>query len=617
VLLRSCSALRLVLLLGVSLLSAPLQSQTAPPEANGNRVFQTNARIVVLDVVVTGKNRRPLTGLQKQDFVLSEDGHPQTITYFEEHTGAQQLQVTPPDATPNIFTNFPRVKPSDSVTVLLFDSLNTPLDDQSFVREQMLKYLKKANPGHRIAIFTLGTQLRLLQSFTDDPTLLTAAINNRRNGAGPETSTLLQSSAETAATQETSQALMLYAPEAAESIRQFAAEQDSERGEVRLRLTLEALQELAHYLAAIPGRKNIAWFSGAFPVAIVPDPTLPQEFGVQRDNQEEVHKTDALLASAQVAIYPIAAEGVGVDSSSSAATDSRMTQPQLVPQATPQQISNPRNQDTQLRNANRATMDLIAKDTGGAAFYGTNSLTDALDSVTDHGSHFYTLTYTSTNPATDGRFRKIQVALAQPGYQLAYRRGYYADDAKTVQAAAAQPQPKPPVEPLSRFLRPGVPQSTQIPLTLRVTRGAAPPRAAPAAAGGHAPAGNPNQGGDNPNLTGALTRYSVDFMMPARSLQWDPAPDGHRRVSLEAALVVYDREGKAVNWILRQINLNPDAAHYTLAQTSGVNLFLEIDAPDSGVSLRGGIYDLNANLAGTLGIPLRAVVNSPTATSSK
>jgi VWFA-related protein len=408
---RSCSALRLVLLTGglAGLLYPPLQSQTAPSDNNGTRVFQANARIVVLDVVVTGKNRHPLTGLHQNDFVLSEDGHPQIITHFEEHTGAQPLQVNPPDPAPNIFTNIPRVKPSDSVTVLLFDSLNTPLDDQSFVREQMLKYLKRPDPGHRIAIFTLGTQLRMLQNFTDDPALLAAAVNNRKSGAGPETSTLLQSNAEAAATQETSQGLMLYAPEAAESIRQFAAEQNSERGEVRLKLTLEALQDLAHYLAAIPGRKNVAWFSGAFPVAILPDPTLPEEFGVQRDNQGEVHKTDALLASAQVAIYPIAAEGVGVDSSSTAGTDPRMTQPQLVPKTTPLEISNPRNQDTQLRNANHATMDLIAKDTGGAAFYGTNSLTDALDQVTDQGSNFYTLTYTSTNLATDGRFRKIQV----------------------------------------------------------------------------------------------------------------------------------------------------------------------------------------------------------------
>ena len=119
--LRSCSALRLVLLLGglASLLSPPLQgqtpSQTAQPEANGGRVFQANARIVVLDVVVTGKGRRPLTGLHKQDFVLSEDGHRQTITYFEEHTSAQLSPANLPDLPPNVFTNIPRVKPSDAV----------------------------------------------------------------------------------------------------------------------------------------------------------------------------------------------------------------------------------------------------------------------------------------------------------------------------------------------------------------------------------------------------------------------------------------------------------------------------------------------------------------------
>jgi hypothetical protein len=376
-------------------------------------------------------------------------------------------------------------------------------------------------------------------------------------------------------------------------MKQFMADQNSARGDVRIKLTLEAMQELAHYLAAIPGRKNVAWFSGAFPIAIFPDSSLPHEFDAQRDDQEEVRKTDALLTSAQVSIYPIAAEGVAADSGYTAGADPRLAQ---------QQISNPQ-QAGQQRNANHAAMDLIAKDTGGVALYGTNSLSDALDHVIDHGSYFYTLTYTSTNLAIDGKFRKIQVQLAQSGYQLAYRRGYYADDAKSVQAAA-QPTPKPQVEPLSRFLRPGVPDSTQVALTLRVMRGG--PRVAV-----------PEQGGDNPNLKGPVTRYMVDLMIPAQSLLWEPAPQGHRRVNLESALVVYNREGKAVNWILRQINLNPDAAHYTAAQNTGVNLYLEIDAPDTAVALRGGVYDLNADLAGTLGIPLRAVVNSPTATSSK
>ena len=363
----------------------------------------------------------------------------------------------------------------------------------------MLKYLKKPALGRRISIFALGTQLRLLQSFTDDPALLAAALNNRKNGAAPETSPLLQSTAEAAATQETIGALMQYAPDAAADMKQFAAEEGSTRSETRLKLTLEALQELARYLGGIPGRKNVAWFSGAFPLAIFPDSSLPDEFGAERDDQEELRKTDTLLASAQVAIYPIAPEGVATDSLYTAGADPRLTQ---------QQISNPQ-QASQERNANHAAMDKMASDTGGAAFYGTNSLTDALDRVTSHGSYFYTLTYTSTNQATDGKFRKIQVKLAQPGYQLAYRRGYYADDAKSTQAAA-QPAPKPVVEPLSRFLRPGVPQSTQIPLTLRVMRGTAPARSSTMSAG------NPGQGGDNPNLKGALTRYSVDFMIPAR-----------------------------------------------------------------------------------------------------
>jgi VWFA-related protein len=608
---RSCSALRLVLLMGglAGLFSAPLQSQTAPPEANGRRVFQANARIVVLDVVVTGKSRRPLTGLHKQDFVLSEDGHPQILTYFEEHTSAQPAsQPTLLDLPPNVFTNIPRVNSSDAVMVLVLDSLNTPLDDQRYVRAQMLKYLKKLEPGRRVAIFILGTQLRLLQGFTDDPALLVAAISERKNRAGAQISPLLQSDAETAATQETINGLMQYAPDAAADMQQFAAEEGATRSNMRIQLTLVAFQQLAQYLSGIPGRKNVAWFSGAFPAAIFPDPTLPDRFGAQRDDQEEIHKTDALLASAQVAIYPIGAEGVGTDSFSSAGADSRLTQKQL---SQPQQQS-------QERNVNRAAMDVIAKDTGGVAFYGSNSLTDAMDHVVAHGSNFYTLTYTSSNPATDGRFRKIQVQLANsPGYQLAYRRGYYADDAKSVQAAAANPAPKTAADPLSPLLRPGLPQSTQIPFTLHVARGSAPPKTNPALTAAKPAAGIPGQGGDNPDLKGALTRYSVDLMIPAQGLQIASASDGHRHVSVEAALVVYDRQGKPLNWMLRQINLNLDAARYAIAQKSGVNFFLVIDAPADGSSLRSGVYDLNANLAGTLEIPLNAIVLPATTTSSK
>ena len=594
-----CPAYRLGLLLGLaSFLSTPLHSQTATPGENGRQVFQANARIVVLDVVVSGKNARPVSGLDKKDFLVSEDGHPQTITNFEVHTGAQPLQANPTVLQQNIYTNIPRIQQSDSLTVLVLDSLNTPLDDQTHVRTQMLKYLKKLPAGRRMAIFALGTQLRLLQGFTDDPALLTAAINNQKNGK--QVSPLLQTNAEAAATQETIDALRVHAAEAAAAMQQFSAEEDSTRSEVRLKLTLQALQQLARYLGGMPGRKNVAWFSGGFPMVLLPDGNLPNAFGAQRDDQQEVHETDALLAAAQIAIYPIGAEGVAADLLYSAGADSRLTQ---------QQLSRPGWGQAQERNANHVTMDEMAKDTGGVALYGTNDLADALDRVVAHGSYFYTLTYTSTNPATDGQFRKIQVELANlRGYRLAYRRGYYADKANTVQATAAK-SPAPGADPLSPFLRPGLPESTQIPVVLHVLRGSA--------TTGNQARGNSGQGGDNPNLKGVVTRYKVDLMIASHNLQWDPAPDGNRHYKVEAALIVYNREGKPLNWLLRQVNLNLDAARFAIVQANGVNIYLEIDSPDAGVTLRGGVYDLNANLAGTLEIPLSSVVSPAPTTSSR
>ena len=131
----------------------------------------------------------PYRGCTKEDFQVAEDGHPQAITFFEEHSGAHPLTASEsslPPLPPNIFTNIPRVPPSDAVTVLLLDSMNTQLADQSFVHAEMLKYLKSIPPGTRMAIFTLGNHLEYVQGFTDDASLLSAALSNPKLGGGPQ-----------------------------------------------------------------------------------------------------------------------------------------------------------------------------------------------------------------------------------------------------------------------------------------------------------------------------------------------------------------------------------------------------------------------------------------------
>ncbi len=617
---------RLLLVPFLVLPAPPLHAQTAVPDASGRLVFKANVRTVVLDVVVTGHDGKPAKGLHKEDFQVSEDGHPQAITFFEEHSGAHPLtasEASLPPLPPNIFTNIPRVPPSDAVTVLLLDSMNTQLQDQSFVHAQMLKYLKNIPPGTRMAIFTLGNSLGYVQGFTDDASLLSAAIRDPKFGGGPVTSPLLASSGDKASNQTlTSQMAEAIGANpstalsgALAALQQFLAEQSASQTDLRVKNTLEAFQELAGYLAGIPGRKNVIWFSSAFPLVLFPNTDLRDAFAVSREYDPLVRKTDAMLAQAQVAVYPVAAEGNSTDSlynadqrfeaKSSAPAQATQTSataagPESKQQMAQQMEIGSLQQDSVQRNANHTAMQVIAQDTGGAATVNTNGLSEAVAHVIDQGSYFYTMTYTPTNTATDGKYRKIQVKLTREdsGDKLAYRRGYYAADTKEAKAEAA----KPAGDPLHPFMGPGMPNTTQIPLALRVQRITAQPVNASSAA---------KPAGDNPNLKAPVTRYRVDFVIAASGLELDPNPDGSRHGKIEATIVIYDHEGVAMNWMVRSLDLDMDAARYAQVKANGVSFNLDIDVPNGGVTLRSGIFDLNANLAGTLEIPLSSVVSSP------
>ena len=68
----------------------------------------------------------------------------------------------------------------------------------------------------------------------------------------------------------------------------------------------------------------------------------------------------------------------------------------------------------------------MAEDTGGRAFFDSNSFGAVFDRVVNDTSAYYVLGYSSTNPARDGRFRRIKVRLKRTDLKLEYRSGYYA-----------------------------------------------------------------------------------------------------------------------------------------------------------------------------------------------
>jgi len=591
------SILTLALLMFVSSVDAPIHSQTA---ANNAATIKTKSQLVLVDVVVTNDKGEPITGLEKKDFAILEDGKLQTISTFEAHGGVPITQIQLPPLPPHVYTNFPLVQAADSINIILLDALNTPSRDQVYVRSQMLKYLKTIPPGTRVAIFTLASQLRMLQGLTTDSTELLAALDNTK---AAQQSALLPSDAETDAnqrridflTQEEQgpppKTLAASAVDPVQAAKQFIADTAAFETNQRIEITLQAMQQLARYLTGVPGRKNVIWFSGSFPTAIFSDPDLPDPSNLAASFQDEIRKTTDLLSSAQLALYPIAAEGLASDAIFQANNaEIGQKRPSLAVRDQVKQM----NMGQTSRDLNHAAMEDLAKDTGGEAYYNTNGLSGALARVINNGTRYYSLAYSPTNASMDGTFRRIQVKLVNGKGTLAYRRGYYADDLATALSAGQ----KPASDPLLSLMGRNLPEYTQILYKVLVQ----PSNPQPAADAPHI--------GSNTEMKGPFTRYSVDFAISVGDLKLDPTSDGARHGSIEVALLAYSREGKPLNFVVTQGNVVLQPKEYESVRKGGLQIHKEIDVPNGYAYLRTGVYDFSSSNAGTLGIPLTGTVTT-------
>ena len=147
--------------------NAPQSNATANGAQQATPTFRSSSRLVLVDVVVTDKAGQTVKGLKATDFTILEDGKPQPIRAFESHvwqkTAPSMQKINLP---PNQYTNFTEQQPNSAVNVVLLDILNTPQQDQQYARKQMIEFLRELPPGQRIALFVLGTKLRMMQGFT-------------------------------------------------------------------------------------------------------------------------------------------------------------------------------------------------------------------------------------------------------------------------------------------------------------------------------------------------------------------------------------------------------------------------------------------------------------------
>jgi VWFA-related protein len=587
-------------------LAAPMAAQTGSPEAaEPPSTLQINSRSVLVDVVVTDKNGNPVTGLTRDAFTVSEQGKPQAISFFEEHTAVpaaahQEMPKYPTD----VFSNFSPFPEPPAVNVLLLDSLNTEIGDQAVVHERVMKFLKSAKPGTRMAIFTMGMGLHFIQGFNDDPAVLAAALGNKKNNE-LQAAVMLKEQEESNA-QADLMGMMAgsagnggtAAPQAMiTSLQNFLNENDTAQSTDQGLITLVNLQRLAAFLEGFPGRKNIIWFAEKVPSVFT------SEGGTSNPGMaDELQKTLAMLASARAAIYPVYAPGVSVDSLYTAQnklSNSINAPSQLIgPNGA---FATSLGSDEAKRSSEIGSEKLLAEQSGGRAF-ATNGMAEVIEKVTSDSSHFYTFSYTPTNSNMDGRYRRIEVKIPGDKYHLSYRQGYFAVDAalpgsaintrnQEMQKLAAQNPGA--VNPLLPFMDLGMPQSEQILYKVRIV-----------------PISSDEK---EPSEKKSENRYNLDFSIDLKDLDLRLDSDKLRKGLLNVSLIAYDRYGKEASRKdnIVALNIKPDV--YELFQQKGVQIHMEIGVPRGQYWLRTGVYDQGSHKVGTMEVGLSSVVPAPAA----
>jgi VWFA-related protein len=580
-----------------SLFAGTAFAQTPPPpesEAPATTLKATT-RNVLLDVVVTDKRDKPVSGLRKEDFQVLEDGKPQTISFFETAfagTPGAASAVPAPPLPPNTFTNVPAVAPNNAVNVLLMDALNTNMGDQSLVHKEMVRYLASIPPGTRIGIMLLSERLRIVQGITQDSTLLRASL--ARLAANPSQSALLLTIGETEAQLGAVNMIMQQGVEnnstqiqaSATALQDFLAQQNTFEANMRSAMTMEALQQIARYLSGIPGRKNLIWVVGSFPACIGTECPIAY--------MDVYKKTMDALANARVSVYPIDARGITLNMMH----DVENSKPPGLAGNSQQAIAAQAaslNSDAAVDASNQGNMDRLAKETGGKATFNSNDFKEALAVDIDNGSRYYTLAYTPINNRELGKERKIEIKTASGSYKLAYRRSYFEDSPKDLKAA----QTASPKDQLRPLMDRGMPNFTELSYREKL---------APASV---QPAADAPIAGDNAALKAPFTRYSVNLALSPDGLGLVPGPDGVRRGSIEVAMVAYDQQGKALNWQVRFLGLAIRPEQNAIAQASGIPFHFDFDLPPGDVYLRTGIYDASTSKAGTLELQLNSVTPAP------
>jgi VWFA-related protein len=392
-----------LLLFSILPLFAQTQSQSPRPATNpGNNgyVLKVQSDLVLTNVVVRDKHTGAVVhGLTAKDFTVLENGKPQTIQTFDfqsidQATPLNETTISGRESQLVLGKNPTRVVTGDALrnhrlVVMFFDLTSMQPDDLSRSVEAAKNYInRQMSPADVVALVSLGDSLSVDQDFTANKQALLAGISHYDNTQ--------QAGFESGATSTTNQV---------EDASSFTPD-ETEYNDLNTDRQLYAIAQIAKSLAYINQKKALLYFSG----------------GIQRDgieNEASLRYATNSAVRANLSIYSVDMRGLqAISPLGDASTGSIRGTSAYNGQGFQNNLD--ANFNTQ------EVLSTLAADTGGKFYGDSNDFAPAFQAMERDTAEYYVIGFRSTNPARDGRYRRLQIKVNRQDVKLEYRPGYYA-----------------------------------------------------------------------------------------------------------------------------------------------------------------------------------------------
>lgn len=412
---------------------APTVAPTAVPEPVDQMGFHEEVQVTVvnIDVYVRDGDGDPVTGLTRDDFVVSQDGADMEITnfavlnrqVFEQRYSAGGAAAVLPTPTPPVSeASPPEIQPIWMVIYIDNENIH-PLHRNRILRQVREFVVENLHPPVQMMVVSYQRSLKVLQPFTDDSRAINSALREVTTYTGARTERdnaqrdliddMMEADVQDYGRQTGTESRTGAAGRIYQQIMSFADEQTND-----LRFTLDALVQVVAMMSGLEGRKSIVYLSSGLPMT--PGIGLMHQYATtfhdnsilsrrSRVDRSRDYRSLASTANGQeVTFYTVDASGLNALEGFSAEDRYGMD-----PTA-----SSIGSRDLQ------SSLRYMADTTGGLAIVNTNDIGAGLERIRDDLFSYYSLGYRISASGED-RVHRIDVELpGHKGYDIRFRRRF-------------------------------------------------------------------------------------------------------------------------------------------------------------------------------------------------